>query len=306
MADRMTSTQTKLLTIFAPAKVNLYLHITGRLDNGYHTLDSLIAFADIGDGVEIEPYHDFQFRVQGPFAGKFTAKEMDVSPNSSNLAVQAAWALSRAAQKAPHVRITLTKNLPLASGLGGGSADAAAVLWGLTEWWNIPRAAHYLPGLMTRLGADVPVCFPCKPARARGIGDILDPAPPMGEIAVVLANPGIDCRTADVFAQFRGPFREPRSLATKIEGFRELVETLTGTQNDLQNAAQEIAPVITDVLKALSAQKGCGLVRLSGSGATCFGLFEHDRAAQKAELALQAANPSWWVKAGWINRPERY
>ncbi len=302
----MSEAQTKLLTIFAPAKINLYLHVTGRLDNGYHTLDSLIAFADIGDSVEIEVAADFQFRVRGVYGDSFTAKELDASPNSSNLAVQAAWTLARAAQKTPNVRITLTKNLPLASGVGGGSSNAAAVIWGLCEWWNVPRGAHYLPGLMAKLGADVPVCFPCKPARVRGIGDVLDPAPPIGEIPIVLVNPGTPCPTADVFGRFAGNYREPQALPASLENFRDLIAFLKTHDNDLQAPAMEMKPEIAHVLKALNGQKACGFARMTGSGATCFGLFEHEPAAQKAAKAISAEHPDWWVKTGWLNRPERY
>src|SRR5688572_448917 len=127
----MSATETRLLTIFSPAKINLYLHITGRLDNGYHLLDSLVAFADVGDEIEIEPDTEFKFHIDGPYANAFGPKDRDHSPDSSNLVVQAVWSLAQAAQKIPNVRVKLTKNLPLASGLGGGSSNAAAVIWGL-------------------------------------------------------------------------------------------------------------------------------------------------------------------------------
>ena len=295
-------TQTKTLTIFAPAKINLYLHVTGRLDNGYHTLDSLVAFSDIGDSVEIEPAPEFKFSVKGPYAKMFSAKELDASPDSSNLAVQAAWAMSRAAQKVLNVRITLTKNLPLASGLGGGSSDAAAMLWGLSEWWNTPRNAHYMPGLMSALGADVPVCLSCRPTRMRGIGDILEAAPVMADTPFVLVNPG----RAEVFKRFARGLHSAYDLPDNLEHFSDLIAFLKPRHNDLQSYAMEIAPEISNVLIALGAQKGCGLARMSGSGATCFGLFEKEMDAKKAAQIIAARNPLWWVKAGWLNRPERY
>lgn len=302
----MSSTQTKLLTIFAPAKINLYLHITGRLDNGYHTLDSLVAFADIGDRVEIEPATDFQFRVQGPYAGSFNSKELDASPNSANLIVQAAWSLARAAQKVPNIRATLTKNLPLASGLGGGSSDAAAIIWGLLEWWDLSSQAHYLPGLMARLGADVPVCLTCKPSRVRGIGDILDPAPIMPEVPVVLVHPGKPCPTGEVFGHYSGGFKEPQSLPGDIDTYDGLITFLKRQSNDLYMSACQKVPEIKNTINALNAQKGCGLARLSGSGAACFGLFENEVLAKMAAKAISTENPDWWIKTGWINRPERY
>ncbi len=302
----MSSTQTKLLTIFAPAKINLYLHVTGRLDNGYHTLDSLVAFADIGDQIEIEAANDFEFRVKGPYAGAFNNKELDSSPNSSNLVVRAAWSLAQAAQKVPNIRATLTKNLPIASGVGGGSSDAAAIIWGLLEWWDLSAQSHYLPGLMSRLGADIPVCLNCKPARMRGTGDILDPAPPMDEIPVVLVHPGKPCPTAHIFTRYTKTFKQPQALPKSLEGFDTLVSFLKQQDNDLLGAACELVPEIENVINGLNGQKGCALARLSGSGATCFGLFEHEMDAVEAAKTLAFENPDWWVKAGWINRPERY
>lgn len=302
----MTSTRTKTLSIFAPAKINLYLHVTGRLDNGYHTLDSLVAFADIGDEIKIEPSSDFVFRAQGPYAAGFTPKELDASPNSSNLVAQAVWALARAAQKTPNVKITLTKNLPLASGIGGGSSDAGAALWGLLEWWGIPKQAQYLPSLMVALGADVPVCLPCAPARLRGIGDILDPAPAMPEMPVVLVHPRKPCPTAQVFARFRGDFREPLPLPAQIESVDALASFLKTRHNDLYAPACDVAPEIINAVHTLESRAGCRLARMSGAGATCFGLFASDEHAKAAARDIAHENPDWWVKSGWLNRPERY
>lgn len=302
----MSEIETRLLSVFAPAKINLYLHVTGRLDNGYHLLDSLVAFADIGDEISIEPAHEFQFSIEGPYANAFGPKDRDHSPDSSNLAVQAVWHLARAAQKVPNVRVKLTKNLPLASGIGGGSSDAAAVIWGLLEWWKIPKRVHYVQGIMTRLGADVPVCLNCRPARVRGIGDILDPAPALAEISVVLINPGKPCITSEVFSRFAGKFREPVAFAAGLEKTEALVSFLKQQDNDLLRPALEVVPEIGNILTALEAQEGCLFVRMSGSGATCFGLFENEMFAMMAARDLAQDNPDWWVKRGWLNRPERY
>jgi 4-diphosphocytidyl-2-C-methyl-D-erythritol kinase len=294
--------------VFAPAKINLYLHITGRRDDGYHELDSLVAFADIGDVVTIEPASDFFFDITGPFSHHFTAKEKDSSPNSSNLIVQAAWALSRAAHKTLKLRISLIKNLPLSSGLGGGSSDAAAALWGLCDVLGIPRTASFLPAILRDLGADVPVCFACEPARMRGVGDILEPAPAMPEMPVVLINPGVSCPTARVFSHYPGPFHAPLSWPPPVEHKEDLVDFLKAQRNDLTPAARTVVPAIDAVLQFLNAQPGCALARLSGSGATCFGLFESIHAANNAVRVItqmpEAA--SWWVQAGWLNRPTRY
>ncbi|GJL86003.1 MAG: 4-diphosphocytidyl-2-C-methyl-D-erythritol kinase [Micavibrio sp.] len=303
----MTSTQTKTLTIFAPAKINLYLHVTGRLDNGYHTLDSMVGFADIGDEIRIEPATlDFAFNVQGPYANAFSPKEIDASPNSSNLAVQAAWAISRAAQKIPDVKITLTKNLPLASGLGGGSADAAAIIWGLLEWWGVSRQSSYLPSLLATLGADVPACLNCEASRLRGIGDIIDPVPPMPEIPIVLVNPGKSCPTGQVFSRYNGQFREPEKLPETLGTLEELTDFIGPKNNDLYGPACKVVPEIENVLRAIDAQAGCRLARMVGAGATCFGLFETEKQAGDAAKNLGEENPDWWARAGMLNRPERY
>ena len=304
----MNNTSQTKIRVFAPAKINLYLHVTARRDDGYHELDSLVAFADIGDVITLEAAPDFAFDITGPFSGEFTAKEKDASPNSANLIVQAAWALSRAAHKTLPVRICLTKNLPLAAGLGGGSSDAAAALWGLCELLGIPRNAVFLPAILRGLGADVPVCFSCEPARLRGIGDVLEPAPAMSETPIVLVNPGIACPTAKVFAHYPGPFRAPVDMPPSCELGDDLVRFLSAQHNDLTESARLVVPAIDEVLGTLRTQPGCALARLSGSGATCFGLFETAHAAHNAARAIMnmPASASWWVQAGWLNRPTRY
>ena len=299
----MNAAKTKHLTIFAPAKINLYLHITGRLDNGYHNLDSLVAFANIGDQIEIENANNFEFLVKGYYAETFNNKELDSSPNSSNLLVQAVWNLSQAAQKIPDIRATLTKNLPIASGIGGGSSDAAAIIRGLLEWWNLSPQAHYLPELMTNLGADVPVCFHCKPSHIQGIGDILNPAPRMNKIPIILVNPNKACSTADIFRHHKEPFKEPQSLPENLMNFDTLISFLKHQDNDLLNAALVLVPEITNIINSLNAQKGCAIAHMSGSGATCFALFKHKADAEQAAKTLASKNPNWWVKSGYLNQP---
>ncbi|HEY8192023.1 MAG TPA: 4-(cytidine 5'-diphospho)-2-C-methyl-D-erythritol kinase [Alphaproteobacteria bacterium] len=300
-------TQRKPLSVFAPAKINLYLRVTGRLDNGYHALDSLVAFADIGDRIRIESAEEFSFSVTGPYASAFTAAERDGSAESKNLAVRAIWALSHALERTPRFRITLEKNLPLASGLGGGSADAAAALWGAMEWWGLsPHATPHLNNLMMKLGADIPACLACRPVIMSGAGDILTPAPTLPEVPLVLVNPGKPCSTAQVFSAFRGPFSPPAETPTDLHDFDELAWFIEEQGNDLLPAAISIVPKITDAIETLQAQPGCATAGMSGSGATCFGLFRDEEDALRAAESLQAARPSWWVRAGTINRPERY
>ncbi len=302
----MSATPKKTLNVFAPAKINLYLHITGRQDNGYHTLDSLVGFADIGDHIRIEAADDFTFQIDGPYAHAFGPKECDASPHSSNLVVQAVWALAQAAQKTPNIHVTLTKNIPLAAGLGGGSADAAAVIWGLLKWWELPTQATYLPALMTSLGADVPVCLASTPARMQGIGDILDVVPTMPEIPIVLINPNKACPTKEIFRDFDSDFKTPYPLPDTLHDFDGLITFLAQRHNDLEPPAKAYVPEIQTVLSALNTEEGCALARLSGSGASCFGLFKDEAHAKSTASTIAEDYPEWWVKTGWLNRPERY
>ncbi len=292
--------------ILAPAKINLHLHVTGRLDDGFHTLDSLVAFADIGDRIVIEPSASFEFHVTGPFAEGFSPEEKDAGPHSRNLAVRAARDLATATGRDAPIRIMLQKNLPLASGIGGGSADAAAVLWGLTELWQLPSgSASWLPALAAGLGSDVPACLRCRPVRMRGIGEILEDGPEMPEIPVLLIHPGQTCPTAEVYSRFKGPFLHDADLSS-ITGFESLVERLRQNHNSLTEPAVSLVPEIAFVLEALNAQAGCRLARMSGSGATCFGLFDDSTARDAAESVLKNRHPGWWIRSGMLNRPVRY
>ncbi|HEY8190453.1 MAG TPA: 4-(cytidine 5'-diphospho)-2-C-methyl-D-erythritol kinase [Micavibrio sp.] len=293
------------ITVFAPAKINLYFHIVGKRNDGYHDLDSLVAFADIGDSIRIEPARNFHFQVDGPFAGAFTNRDLDPSLSSSNLVTRATRAIAEAFRREPHIRITLTKNLPIASGLGGGSADAAATLWGLMQLWQIPPSMPLLPELMLSLGADVPVCMHGAPVRMRGIGDILDPVPGLLDIPAILINPLKPCVTADIFRRLKGPVRREVAMPQDLSSEASLIEFLQQQNNDLTAAATECVPEVAEIISLLREQKECSLSRMSGSGATVFGLFSCWDHALKAAEQINANHPEWWVRAGTINRPER-
>ena len=236
-----------MLTEAAPAKLNLALHVTGRRDDGYHLLDSLVAFAGFGDRLSFEP-GPLSLAIDGPFASA-------LPQDGDNLCLRAARLAGGAAQ------ITLTKHLPVASGIGGGSADAAAVLRGLA------RMGHALPDETWRLGADVPVCLASAPARMSGIGEAVVPLPPLPLVPLVLVNPGIPVATPQVFAALD---RRDNAPLPPLPDFRDAA-TLTGwlreTRNDLQAPAIRIAPVIADVLRALQSA-GADFARMSGSGAS--------------------------------------
>jgi len=294
------------LKVFAPAKINLYLHVTKRLDNGYHALDSLVAFADIGDEIEITPSETFQFTIDGPMAGALRGRDLDAGPGSSNLVVKAAWRLAQAVGRTPDIAVRLTKNLPAGGGIGGGSSDAAAVIWGLCQLWDIPKDAPYVIEILIGLGADVPICFEAQTARIKGIGDVFEPVPKLPEMPIVLAYPGKPCGTVDVFRGFDGPFRELVALPQGFDRQEGCVDFLKRCGNDLLPPAQSLVPDIDNVLRDLDAQGGCVLSRMSGSGSCCFGIFKSETFAMHAASVLASDNPDWWVKAGWIGRTARY
>ena len=294
------------LTIFAPAKINLYLHITGRTDNGYHTLDSLVNFADIGDEIHISAADDFFFEVNGPYAGDFPDDALKADNESTNLVVMAASAMAQRTQRLPHFKITLTKNLPIASGIGGGSSNAAAVIWGLQQWWGLPQDLDFLPDLFLQLGADVPVCYFAQPARMQGIGEVVTPVEAMPEMDVVLVNPNVPCTTHDVFTLYQPDFKVPAPLPQGDVSIEEWIDFLALQENDLQSAAHRLVPVIGNVLSSLRSSQGCLLHRLSGSGATCFGIFDSSQSARVAAKALSNSHPDWWIAQGTLNSIERY
>ena len=281
--------QAAALRVAAPAKINLYLHVVGRRADGYHLLDSLVAFAAVGDDLAFTPAGDLSLTIDGPFAA-------DLGTDADNLVLRAARALAIAAGRAPAVAIRLTKRLPVASGIGGGSADAAATLRGLGELWNLRLPPDRLQTIALGLGADVPVCLAGLPSFFGGIGDEVAPAPPLPPAAIVLVNPGIPLATAAVFrARAAGRYSAPARWTAAVPEVGALATLLAARANDLTESAVALAPVIADVLADLERQPGCLLARLCGSGATCFGLFRDSAAAQSAATAIAAARSTWWV-----------
>jgi len=278
------------VTVAAPAKVNLYLHVTGRRDDGYHELDSLIAFAGTGDEITVRAADNLTLDVAGPFANA-------VPSGLDNLVLRAARALADAAGIKARSAIRFDKRLPVAAGIGGGSADAAAVLRALDGLWGTRAGEADLARIGLALGADVPVCLSGRPAFVGGIGERIDPAPPLPPCWLVLANPGVEMPTPAVFARRDGAFSRPARFDEFISDGTELAALLAGRQNDLEVPARFIAPVIDDVLDALSRPSGALLARMSGSGATCFALFADEARATAAARDLAAAWPDWWVEA---------
>ncbi|MBI3453078.1 MAG: 4-(cytidine 5'-diphospho)-2-C-methyl-D-erythritol kinase, partial [Rhodospirillales bacterium] len=212
-----------------------------------------------------------------------------------NLVLRAARALAVEAGIGPGAAITLVKRLPVAAGLGGGSADAAAALWALTQLWNIPAGRVDLMRLAGQLGADVPACLGGRTAFIGGVGEDIAPAPSLPPAGLVLVNPRVALPTARVFAERQGGFSQPARFAAAPRDARALAGLLAARGNDLTDAARRLVPAIDDVLAALTASPGCRLARMSGSGATCFGLYDDAPAAARAAEAITASASGWWI-----------
>lgn len=279
-------------TALAAAKVNLYLHVTGKLDNGYHTLDSLITFADTGDKISVSPANEFTFEMNGRFADALKDE-----PPENNLVVRAAKRIAQEVDGDLHVKITLTKNLPVAAGLGGGSSDAAATIRALLQHWKKSVNDEKLQALGAELGADIPVCMKVKTARVRGFGEILTPVKLNEPLYAVLIHPGKSCSTADIFGKYGGAYSQNADIPASIKDTGALLAALAKTRNDLENTAKKVVPEIGSALQAIGVQEGCVLARMSGSGATCFGLFTSRKMAENSAFVIQINNPKWWVKA---------
>ncbi len=276
----------------APAKVNLFLHVTGRRGDGYHLLDSLAVFGPAADSLEAAPAPALTLSVDGPFGGAL-ADEPD------NLVLRAARALAEAAGTAAAAprgaALRLVKRLPVASGIGGGSADAAAALRLLDRLWGLGFGTERLSGLAAALGADVPVCVPSRPARMGGVGGELSPAPALPECGLLLANPGVALATPAVFRARTGEFSAPAILPGRWADAAAMARDLRGLRNDLEAPAIALCPPVGEALAALRTLPGCLLARMSGSGATCFGLFADAVAARRAADLLSTP---WWRAAG--------
>lgn len=266
----------------ARAKVNLSLHVTGLRVDGYHLLDSLVMFTNLGDEVHVTAADTLSLSIVGPFADN-----LDVGDDNLVLRAARSFGVPNGAA------ITLHKNLPIASGVGGGSADAAATLRALSRLWRIP-VPH--ADTVLALGADVPVCMTPELTHMRGIGDDLERLGPAPMLDILLVNPNIGVSTAKIFNGLDRKDNPPMSGAMPDPfDTDDWVRWIAGQRNDLQPPAVSVEPVINDVLAALAAQRGCMLSRMSGSGATCFALFEDGDARDDAATALRQAHPEWWV-----------
>ena len=281
-----------LLTEFAPAKLNLYLHITGRRADGYHDLDSLAVFADVGDEIQLQPAEGFEFIITGPHAGN-----LNNEPIETNLAVKAAKSLAELVGKPlTGIKLTLVKNLPVASGIGGGSSDAAATLRILARHWGIAANDPRLAEAAKQHGQDVPVCLYVENNYITATGTA--PAPAIPVCHAIMVNPNKGLSTPAVYKQFKQaeyPFSPLAQLTSAPVDFESLVSALKQRHNGLAQPAYDLMPEIKTILREIEQTNSCHLARMSGSGATCFGLYTSKDDAVQAANQIKGRNPSWWV-----------
>ncbi|HAJ90386.1 MAG TPA: 4-(cytidine 5'-diphospho)-2-C-methyl-D-erythritol kinase [Rhodospirillaceae bacterium] len=277
----------------ALAKINLYLHMTGRAENGYHYLDSLVVFTSLYDGIQINSSDKFHLNITGNDDLSANCDEQD------NLIYRAAHLLAQHLGIAPNVHIELTKNIPLAGGLGGGSADAAATLLLLKELWHIPNH-DIVENVAALLGSDIVACLHNKPVIMRETGNMILPAPQLPPLSGLLINPNVPCPTPDVYkayANSKAAFSENILFPPHFASAASLCDFLNQhTHNDLTASAIKVAPPIKSVLDEMEKLPHVLLSRLSGSGATCFAIFSTAEDAQESSLKMQTNHPDWWVK----------
>ncbi|MGE0565286.1 MAG: 4-(cytidine 5'-diphospho)-2-C-methyl-D-erythritol kinase [Pseudolabrys sp.] len=277
------------LTERAPAKVNLTLRVLGRRADGYHRLESLVAFADLADGLSLVPGEGARLEVSGTFAAQCGAV-------NDNLVLRAAAAaLAAATGELKQGEFKLTKSIPVAAGIGGGSSDAAAALRLLARANGIALDDRRLLQAASTVGADVPVCLDPRARVMRGVGEELSPPLDLPPLQALLVNPGVPLATRDVFGKFDQRDASSVALGEVPTGHDDFLDWLAEHGNDLTNAAAACVPVISDMLGLLAKLDGCRLARMSGSGATCFALFDEADAATAAATKLNKNRADWWV-----------
>jgi len=275
----------------APAKINLALHVTGRRADGYHLIESLSVFTGFGDWIVAAPAERDEFTVTGPFAAQVPLDE-------DNLVIRARDALRALfGENADQpVAISLEKNMPVASGIGGGSSDAAAALRALARPWGMRRKDDALNRVALFLGADVPMCLARRPLIARGIGERIEEIEAFPALSLVLVNPGVAVPTPKVFAALKERNNPPLPPLPAAMTSAALLDWLGSTRNDLAAPALSLAPEIATALSAL-ADQGAQFARMSGSGATCFGIYDDAQSAARAATAIASNHPDWFVTA---------
>lgn len=278
-----------MLTRFARPKVNLFLHVIGKREDGYHLLESLVCFPKSGgDKLWVDPAANLLLTGSGPYSET-------MGEPADNLVLKAAKLLQDEFGVSKGAHIHLEKNLPVASGIGGGSSDAAAAMHLLNEFWQIGASLDTLAQLGARLGADIPVCLHAETAMMEGVGEKVTPVGGLPAVFILLVNPGVSVATPTVFKALKGIGGNRR-----VRGYNDLsseifIESLQSCANDLEAGAIGLVPEIADVLQALKGCKETELVRMSGSGATCFALFKTEAAANAASKKINKGHPKWWT-----------
>jgi 4-diphosphocytidyl-2-C-methyl-D-erythritol kinase len=282
-------------TRFAPAKVNLFLHVGERRPDGYHDLKSLAVFAAVGDTLSLTGADKLSLDVAGPMS-------KGLETDDRNLVLKAAHALGAWARQNGHkaggAHLILDKHLPLASGIGGGSSDAAAALHLLVAHWSLPIKTVELDRIANAVGADVPVCLRAQPSWMSGTGDVVEAAPSLPPFHLVLVNPRVHVPTADVFRRLQVRSGAHAPLLPPRLSLREFAAWLDRTVNDLSAPARMISPAVMQAEQALVSSENCLLARMSGSGATCFGLYPDEQSARAGCLQIRSSHPDWWVEYG--------
>lgn len=277
----------------APAKINLFLHVNDKRDDGYHNLQSAMFFVDVGDKISIEPSERNELVMSGEYAA-------ELPKAADNLVMRALALLQQEFPQTPKWKVSLQKNLPVAAGIGGGSSDAATLIRAVVEKNPVYYPPEKLHSLLLQLGSEMPVCYAAQPALVQGRGDIISRWPQMPAWTILLVSPALPLATKDAFAAMQAEdFTSPQKFEVpqNAAAWKALAQA---TSNNMTRAAMRIVPEITEVLGAIEAQPECFLARMSGSGATCFGVFESVEAAERAKENLIISYPKWWVRVGKI------
>ena len=273
-----------MINVTAHAKVNLTLHVLGQRSNGYHELQSLVCLTEFGDQLFLTPAAEFSFTVTGPFCA-------GIPHDDSNLVVKAAQFMAKKYSKALTIKVVLEKNLPMASGIGGGSSDAVAMIKALSEYWAVPMPPF---DVVMELGADLPVCMTSGFTLMEGAGEKITPLMPATDWGIVLVNPNVGISTPAVFQALKSKENPPmKSVATQCTN----VTWLGDQRNDLEEPAIALVPEVADVIAALRTVDACAVARMSGSGATCFGIFPNETIARAAAVQMRNSHPNWWSVA---------
>lgn len=278
--------------IFSPAKINLFLEVISRRKDNYHNLNSLMCFCDIGDYIEVVENENFFFETEGPFK-KFLAHE------KNNLIIKAIDKLQELTKSKFNLKVKLIKNLPVSSGLGGGSSNAATIIKILIKKFNLKIEKKTLDKFLIKLGSDVPFCFYKKSAIIQNIGEVIKSVPEIPQYPILIVNPLIQVSTKEIFLRVNN-FTHPKTSVPRKICNEEFFFLLKNSSNDLERIAIKLYPEIQEILKIFKNQTNCLISRMSGSGASCYGLFDDQQKLKEAEKLFNKKNKFWWVKSGKI------